>query len=203
MPLSSNFFSRTTSCPRDDLHPTFPHALMTLTKFETRSAATGSTRKRNAKNRENKQAQPPKQVPARSNRTPEPFFRSKGKNRAPKGLFEPDAAPDQPARRANSCQGVADATSSARWGCARPRHHRNPKRASSTGRRDAAAATRAPACRRARSPRFMEQFEGGNIPAAAQPDAGYSQEASQRRAWSRKEDDAIMRLVHPRPRRNL
>ena len=42
---------------------------------------------------------------------------------------------------------------------------------------------------------MMEEFSGGRIPAAGVDVGGYSQEASQRRAWSRKEDDAIMRLV--------
>ena len=43
---------------------------------------------------------------------------------------------------------------------------------------------------------MMEEFAGGRVPAAVGVDmGGYSEAASQRRAWSRKEDDAIMRLV--------
>ena len=46
-------------------------------------------------------------------------------------------------------------------------------------------------------PTMMDEFRGGQIPApeGAELRRGYSHEASQRRAWSRKEDDAIMRLV--------
>ena len=43
---------------------------------------------------------------------------------------------------------------------------------------------------------MMDDFHGGAIPASG-VDLGFSQEASQRRAWSRKEDDAR----RPRPRR--
>ncbi|KAH8051633.1 RNA polymerase II transcription regulator recruiting protein [Aureococcus anophagefferens] len=40
---------------------------------------------------------------------------------------------------------------------------------------------------------MMDDFSHGAIPASGP--GLFSQEASQRRAWSRKEDDAIMRLV--------
>ena len=46
-------------------------------------------------------------------------------------------------------------------------------------------------------PTMMDELEGRPDPRArgAELRRGYSHEASQRRAWSRKEDDAIMRLV--------